>query len=489
MKPRASHRPGRRRRRKLIPLPVWGLVGIVTVLVAAVVAYNGPSTFEASGFQLNAIFTSDAQLSLGSPVRIAGVPVGSVTGEHPLGGDSNAVVVTMSIASNGLPVHTDATAQIRPRLLLEGNFYIDLHPGTPEGRILRSGQTVPASQTGGPVQIDRVLSSLNLNTRSDLQRLLQGFGSAIGGDGPSGNALEDRRTVGKTAGQALHDGLLYSAPALRDLALTTTALQGSRPHDLSDLIAGSSRVFGSLAGQQSHLASLIANFNTTTAAFAVEQRNLGQTVALLPGFLQRAGAADQRVEVAIPPTRAFARAIVPGLLQLPPTIRTGSPWVEQSKLLLARDDLGGLVDSLTPAVRDTAQAVSAGRPLLSALDLLDQCLVRNAIPTADQTISDPPLQSGGTVWQEALQGLVGIVSASQNFDGNGYYLRGQTAGGPYPQVTSTVPQQGPLHGNALLPSLGTRPAWPGHQPPVTTNVACAREPLPNLNSARPGAAP
>jgi ABC-type transporter Mla subunit MlaD len=459
------------------------------VLVAAVVAYNGPSTFEASGFQLNAIFTSDAQLSLHSPVRMAGVPVGSVTGEQPLGGDSNAVVVTMSIAANGLPVHTDATAQIRPRLVLEGNFYIDLHPGTPGARILRTGQTLSASQTSGPVQIDRVLSSLDRNTRSDLQRLVQGFGSALGGEGPSGSAPEDPRTVGKTAGQALHDGLLYSAPALRDLALTTTALQGSRPGDLSDLIAGSSRVFGALAGEQSHLASLIANFNTTMAAFAVQQHNLGQTVALLPGFLERAGAADQRVEVAIPPTRAFARAIVPGLRQLPATISTGSPFITQAQLLLARDDLGGLVDSLTPAVRDTAQAVSAGRPLLSALDLLDRCLVRNAIPTADQTISDPPLQSGGTVWQEALQGLVGIVSASQNFDGNGYYLRGQTAGGPYSQVTSTVPQLGPLRGNAVLPPLGTRPAWPGHQPPITTDVACAREPAPNLNSARTGGTP
>jgi virulence factor Mce-like protein len=394
MKRRASHLPRKRRRRKLVPLPLLGLVGIATVLVAAVVAYEGPSTFEGNGFQLNAIFTSDAQLSLHSPVRIAGVPVGSVACEHPLGGHSNAVVVTMSIGSNGLPVHTDATVQIRPRLLLEGNFYIELHPGTPRARTLHSGQTLPVSQTSGPVQIDRVLSSLNVNTRSDLRRLLQGFGSALGGDGPSGNAPEDRRTVGKTAGQALHDGLRNAAPALRDLALTTTAVQGSRPHDLSELIAGSNRVFGALASQQSHLASLIANFNTTMAALAAEQHSLGQTVGQLPGFLQRAGATDQRVAAAIPPTRTFAHAIVPGLSELPPTISAGSPWIEQAKLLFARDDLGGLAASLTPAVRDTAQAVSAGRPLLSALDLLDQCLVRNALPTADQTIADPPLLSG-----------------------------------------------------------------------------------------------
>ena len=38
----------------------------------------------------------------------------------------------MDINKNGLPIHADATAEIRPRIFLEGNFYVDLLPGTPE---------------------------------------------------------------------------------------------------------------------------------------------------------------------------------------------------------------------------------------------------------------------------------------------------------------------------------------------------------------------
>ena len=45
-------------------------------------------------------------------------------------GTDNAVV-TMSIKDHGLPIHEDATAKIRPRIFLEGNFFVDLQPGTP----------------------------------------------------------------------------------------------------------------------------------------------------------------------------------------------------------------------------------------------------------------------------------------------------------------------------------------------------------------------
>ena len=64
-------------------------------------------------------------------MRIAGVDVGIVTSVDRIGHGSNAAVVTMNIDNNGLPIHADATAAIRARIFLEGNFYVDLHPGTP----------------------------------------------------------------------------------------------------------------------------------------------------------------------------------------------------------------------------------------------------------------------------------------------------------------------------------------------------------------------
>ena len=63
-------------------------------------------------------------------MRIAGVNVGKVTEIEGKPG-SDAAVVTMEINGKGLPIHKDATMKIRPRIFLEGNFFVDVSPGTP----------------------------------------------------------------------------------------------------------------------------------------------------------------------------------------------------------------------------------------------------------------------------------------------------------------------------------------------------------------------
>ena len=61
-------------------------------------------------------------------MRIAGVNVGKVTSVEPEG---NMAEVTFTVDDEGLPIHEDATITIRPRLFLEGNFFLDLQPGSP----------------------------------------------------------------------------------------------------------------------------------------------------------------------------------------------------------------------------------------------------------------------------------------------------------------------------------------------------------------------
>ena len=40
-------------------------------------------------------------------------------------------MVTMTVGKAGRPIHDDARAKIRPRIFLEGNFFVDIEPGTP----------------------------------------------------------------------------------------------------------------------------------------------------------------------------------------------------------------------------------------------------------------------------------------------------------------------------------------------------------------------
>ncbi|HUJ34855.1 MAG TPA: MlaD family protein, partial [Solirubrobacteraceae bacterium] len=172
--------------------------GLIAIIAIAIFVYLGFTKFAnpfASQYAVHAVFSNANGVKPGSPVRIAGINVGQVTGVGPVpgcklggtpqktsGGPSqqcSAADVTFTVSSNGLPIHKDATFAIRPRIFLEGNFFIDLHPGTPEAPTVPSGYTFPIQQGTEPVQFDQVLTSLQSGTRQNLQVLLQQFGTAL----------------------------------------------------------------------------------------------------------------------------------------------------------------------------------------------------------------------------------------------------------------------------------------------------------------------
>lgn len=480
----------RRRHRPRISAPVAGAIGAVVILAACWVVFGGPTPFGGPSYHLKAVFTVQTQLHLDSPVRIAGVNVGKVTSIRRVGGNSPAAVVTMSIDHNGLPVHSDATVNIRPRLFLEGNFYVNLAPGTPSAPVLRSGGTLPAAHTSGPVQLDRVLSALNSNVRANLQTLVQGFGSTLNAT-PSAatDATADPSQRGLTAAQSLNRSLTYSAGAFRASAIVNQALLGESPHDLSAAVTGTSKVFRALAASQGHLADLVTTFDQTMGALASRQGDLSRTIALLPGTLRATDATLGPLQASFGPTQTFARDLLPGIRRLGPTITAGLPWLAQSRALVSAPDLGNLLADLTPAVQNTGATVKLTPSLLNGSRQLAACFDHTIIPTGNQRISDLPITTGLQDYQELFQTAVGIASASQNFDGNGRYVRSTAGGGADRVATGSLPGAGPLYGNAVLPPLGTRPAFDAAKPPYVRSVKCLTQNPPNLNSATTGAGP
>ena len=106
-----------------------GLVAVVVIAVGTYFAFSKEVPFE-SHYEVSAVFHSANNVKQRQPVRIAGVDVGQVVAiEHPEPGKARAVI-RMRIEDEGRPVHTDARVKIRPRLFLEGNWLIDLEPGT-----------------------------------------------------------------------------------------------------------------------------------------------------------------------------------------------------------------------------------------------------------------------------------------------------------------------------------------------------------------------
>jgi phospholipid/cholesterol/gamma-HCH transport system substrate-binding protein len=466
-----------------------GIIGLVVVGIACWFIFGGSLPFQSSPFVLKAVFTSQTQLHIPSPVRIAGVDVGEVTSVSHIPG-SSAGLVTMDIDKNGLPIHSNATALIRSRIFLEGNFYVDLSPGTPNAPLLSSGATLPAPNTSGPVQLDRVLAALTSDARTNLQTLLQGIGATLDTRGtPAETASQDPITRNLTGGQALNKSLQYSTGAFRGSAMVNEGLLGTQPNDLSKSVQGNSEVFRGFANSGQQLASFVHTFNATMATLASRQQQLSQTIALLPPLLRRTESADTALDASFGPTQEFARALLPSIKQLNPTILAALPWIDQAEKLVSPSELGGLLKYLTPAVQNTASTIGATKSLLSSANTLALCFTHNLIPTGNEYIQDPPVTTGLQVYQELFQSAVGIAGASGNFDGNGRYVRSGAGGGDTLVSTPSIVDNGPFYGNAVLPALGTRPAFTGSPPPVRRNVACYRNPAPNLNSAKTGAGP
>ena len=287
-------------------------------------------------YELKAVFTNANNIKPKSPVRIAGVEVGKVSKIERRGEDSTDAVVTMKIQKRGLPIHKDATLKIRPRIFLEGNFFVDLKPGTPDQPSVDSGDTIPMNQTSAPVQIDQVLSSLQKDTRLSLKQLLVGYGEAIDGK-PTKAEDKDQAAIskGETAAKSLNDAIDYGKDAFRQTALVNEALLGVEIHDLSKLIRGQQKVFAALDQNEAALQDLITNFNLTTAAFADESGNLSADDRDPAGPPAHGGHDVQRPERRLPAH--------PRLREGNPAGRARHPGHDRGGLPLDRPDPGSRV--------------------------------------------------------------------------------------------------------------------------------------------------
>ena len=465
------------------------VVGLVVLVVACVGVFFGftkhiPFTH---GFRVQAVFQSANSIRKNSPVRIAGVNVGKVTKIEGKPG-SDAAVVTMEINDKGLPIHKDAVMKIRPRIFLEGNFFVDISPGTPSAPTIADGDTIPLTQTATPVQFDQVLSALQSDTRTNLQKTLEGLGTGLTYQPSRAQDTDaDPSARGESAAQSLNDAIRYGERSLKGTAIVADAFLGTEDHDLSGLIDGLNRTTEGLGRNEDQLKSLVTSFNTTVAATASQATNLRASVRLLGPTLQNANRALDSLNAAFPNTRAFAREILPGVRETAATIDASFPWIAQTRKLLGPDELQGVARELSPATSDLAKVVDATLKLLPQADLAAKCASRVVLPTGDVKIDDGPLSTGAENYKEFWYTMVGLAGEGQNFDGNGMYVRFQPGGGD--QTVSLGPSGGltdKLFANAILKPLGTRPAYPGRRPPYKPDVPCYTNTLPNVNGAASG---
>jgi phospholipid/cholesterol/gamma-HCH transport system substrate-binding protein len=465
---------------------VGAIVAIIS-LIFIYLAFTKNVPFTGGGYEAKAVFENTATLRPTNPVRIAGVNVGEVTAVEP---DGNATEVTFTVDDEGLPLHSDASIKIRPRLFLEGNFFLDTQPGSPSAPELEDGGTIPVTQTSTAVQLDQVLTTLQKPDRANLSEFLEGFGTGLNRQPtPKEDADQDPDVQGESAGEALNDAFAYGGAAGRDSAIVSEALRGTEPRDLSRLILGTRRIFGALVSREEQLKGLITNFNVTTAALASESANLSATVRELAPTLEQARPSLRNLSASLPPLRAFARELEPSIRELPGTIDASGPWLRQVRKLMRKRELGGLAKILRQGTPGLAGATHKGIELLRQTGLTSLCASDVLIPTGDVVIDDAggayPLSTGQPNVREFFYTAAQQAGVGGNFDGNGTYLRVQPGAG---NVMTRTPNPGGGVQNDLMfsptiaPPLGTRPNLSvSPKPPFQTDLACHRNAVPNIN--------
>ena len=303
----------RKRRRRGVSAFAAGVIGIVVIVVFTYLAFTKFANPFANPFTVHATFSSAGGLRPGSLVRIAGVNVGKVTGigqvpgcdhDQPGRASCSAAEVTMTIdeqwACRCTPTRSSRSARARSWRETSSSTSARAR------RMRRRRPTAtrsPSSRAIQPVQLDQVLTSLQADTRRNLQTLLAQYGTAV-----------------KRGGPAYNRSIPYWLPAYRYSSVVAHDALGIGPHDLSNFIAAQGTVAGALNANPQRLGSLVTDFNTTANAFARQSAALQDALAELPRTLSAAIPAFNALNASLPPLTTLAEALLPGVRSAGPAI-------------------------------------------------------------------------------------------------------------------------------------------------------------------------
>ncbi|MBK0870396.1 MCE family protein [Saccharopolyspora sp. HNM0986] len=339
-------------------------IGLVLAAVATVVATGVAVTRfdEDKDVPLTVMFANASPMIPGNLVRLDGVEVGQIESIELRNGQA---AVKMRIDRSVLPLHSDASAKIRPVTLL-GERFIDLNRGSPGAPELPEPMEIRADRATRAVDLDEVLNSLDDPSSTALAALVTTLGEGTAGQGAN-----------------IDEALKALAPALQDTQRLGSVLE-QQNEVLGQLVDRTSPVAKALAEQNGgNLDKAVESGKQLLASVAAQRQATKDSLAQLPGTLEKARNVLSEVsgvaEQATPALRdvrpvtdnlteitdeldKFADAADPALASLPPVLDKGKALLDQAapavrELKPGVEQLPGvsssahrLVGDLTPAM-------------------------------------------------------------------------------------------------------------------------------------------
>lgn len=247
--------------------PVFvGAVTVLVVVAAVLLAYQANQGLPfVPTFTLKVDTPDAARLVVGNEVREGGFRVGQVAKIEPVPDDAGAQL-TLKLDTSAVPLPDDSTIRIRPRSAL-GLKYVELVRGTSATELQDGAVIATSGDTVGP-ELDDFFAIFDEPTRTNVDRNLDYFGTALAGRGAALN-----RTLGATP-ELLGD----LPPVMRTLANPDTRLVR-----LLDESADITRI---LAPQSRTLARGFTGMADTFEALSRDPQALRDTIERSPGTLQ-----------------------------------------------------------------------------------------------------------------------------------------------------------------------------------------------------------
>lgn len=459
-------------------LTVAVIATLVLVTAAAFLGHN-PA---AHPYEIRGVFASSNELRIGSDVRIAGFTVGKVTGIA--GGPGQTSIVSMRIDDTGRPIHRDAELSIQPRLVLEGNFYVAVRPGTPTAPELPSHGLIPRARTTVPVQLDEVLDTFDLATRGSLHRTIGELSRSL-----SATPMSTDAAAAVPAGYvSLRHAVDELRQTLPSASRVSRAVRGTEPGDLGRTLRATRDVTAQLAADPRALADGVTNFSRLTGTLAAENRPLRASVRALDRLMRVAPAGLRALDRALPAATRFADELDPALQIAPGPLRRTTALITQLRGLFSAGELPALVTDLAPTLAGLPTLEGRLQTLAPLLTSASNCLRTHVAWTLSQTLKDGPNSTGDPVYLDAAHAESGSGGVVAGFDGNGVAIRAGLVGNGT-VLNGVIPGLGHITG--MTPKVtGVRPAWLGYgvEPAYRPDQACSAQARPDL-TARSAPAP
>ncbi|MCU1651088.1 MAG: mce5C [Pseudonocardia sp.] len=395
-----------------------GLVAVALFAIFMFALFEKPAilSFLRPGVTVVAEFSRQYKLeAYRSPVKLAGTPVGVVTGVQTT--NHGTVAVSLKLDSDSLEkIGKSPSAEIRPTTVLGGNYYVALTPGEEPGEF--ADRVIPAARTRIPVELDTLLPAIPPEAQESLRRT---------------TTLLDN-TLQAGAGDALR-ALAREAPAaLAPTGAVIDAARGTRPDtDLADLVTDLNRTAEVVTRRDGQLGAIVESVATTSNTLADQSQPMAEAITTLPETLRltRTGAQDlsgtlDRLTRTAASIRPAVRELDPLLEQLDPTLAAARPLLSDLRPLL--EQARPMVDELVPAAQQGSTVLDDVRG--PVLDRINGPII-NAIMSEwhGQAPKYPEGGNGNKFYEELGYLFTNMNNASKFYDQNGGMVRIQPGAG------------------------------------------------------------